>query len=452
MENKTHLFVGVVLLIFILSATHGIWQLIQESKKSNPRRTTETDWHISQTLFELQRFQLALEQFHYHRESIDRDGLILRFDIFWSRIFHLSGKVNKDIISQISPKTGLATIQRSLQTLTAIEHRVFNLNAEDRTSFQIISHALQDLNEPLRQLTQDASRYFQALAEKQKIRQKEIYRQIILHFIGLLISGGGLSFLLVRELRKTYRSRQQTETQRIDQEKLKTLNKVSATVSHELRNPLGSMRTSTHIIRQLTDLDNSDPRLSKALLRIDRSIDRCNRIVDEFLHFTSISQLQLESIKIDEWLEKLIRNYPKPATIRLQTQFQLADIDLSIDPHYLHQALINIIENAYQALLTDDATNEGNRTEKIMSMTTTAEAERAVITIHDNGPGISADILPYVFEPLFSNKNFGIGLGLSTSKKIIERHGGGITLNSVLHHGTEVVLWLPLNELSLPQK
>jgi signal transduction histidine kinase len=81
--------------------------------------------------------------------------------------------------------------------------------------------------------------------------------------------------------------------------------------------------------------------------------------------------------------------------------------------------------------------------ERVMSVTTAASGGRLEISFSDTGSGMPADVLDNAFEPLFSTKAFGVGLGLPTVKQIMELHSGGVEIESVEGHGTRVVLWLP---------
>ena len=120
----------------------------------------------------------------------------------------------------------------------------------------------------------------------------------------------------------------------------------------------------------------------------------------------------------------------------------MAGIDIAIDRDRFRRAVINIFDNACQAM-TDPAANNDSDVAHILAVTTQALEDRVEIVFEDNGPGIAAKVRPMIFEPLFSTKGFGVGLGLPAVKQIMEQLGGGIGVDSVPGQGTRVRLWLP---------
>lgn len=109
-----------------------------------------------------------------------------------------------------------------------------------------------------------------------------------------------------------------------------------------------------------------------------------------------------------------------------------------IDREDFRRAIINVVDNACQAVADIPG---GGRVEIVCGV----ERNRLVCDTRDNGPGIPADSLERVMEPLFSTKSFGTGLGLPTVQRITEGHGGGLTIESDPGHGTLVRMWLPLD-------
>jgi PAS domain S-box-containing protein len=224
-------------------------------------------------------------------------------------------------------------------------------------------------------------------------------------------------------------------------ERLATLGQLTATVSHEIRNPLGTMRTSTYVLAK--KIQTNDIQVKNAIERIDRSITRCDHIIDEFLDFTRTRELQLKNELIDSWLEELIDEQNIPGGVALRCELQSPGVMAPIDSERLRRAFINIFENAHQAMISPK-----DLTKIIDGATLTVEtrvsSDRLGISISNTGPGMPPEVLEKIFEPLYSTKNFGVGLGLPTAKQILDQHGGEIEIETGDGEGTRFTLWLPL--------
>ena len=120
---------------------------------------------------------------------------------------------------------------------------------------------------------------------------------------------------------------------------------------------------------------------------------------------------------------------------------------LAIDPERLRRAVLNVVENACQAMTPeDDDAAPAEDSDRRLSVATRTTGARVEIRVRDTGPGIDEATPAKVFEPLFSTKAFGVGLGTTVVEQIMEQHDGGIEIDSAPGRGTEVVLWLPLPE------
>lgn len=227
----------------------------------------------------------------------------------------------------------------------------------------------------------------------------------------------------------------------VRKERLATLGNLTATVSHELRNPLGSMRPSLYVIETVTR-DNNNEKLQAAVQRLYRSIDRCDRIIDELLDFTRITDLSLQTVILDDWLGDVIQEQPLLNGIELIYQPSLNNTPVHIDADRFRRAIINVFENACHAMLIEDSTTEVIDNAKL-NIHTKMMNDRVNISISDSGSGISDEVMEKIFEPLFSTKGFGVGLGMPTVQQIMEQHKGGIDIDTS-PGGTTVTLWLAL--------
>jgi len=224
-------------------------------------------------------------------------------------------------------------------------------------------------------------------------------------------------------------------------ERLATLGQLTATVSHELRNPLAAAKTSTLVIKQR--LDGADDKVTAALGRIERGITRCDRIVDELLDFTRVAVVDLEPTALDPWLAEVIAEQNLPDEVTLHREFGVGEATVPIDPDRLRRAVINVLENACQAMIGGQTSGpDGAGNAGILTVRTRRRDGRIEIDVVDTGPGIPDDARARVFEPLFSTKSFGVGLGLPVVKQIMEQHDGGIDIEAAPGGGTLVRLWL----------
>lgn len=237
-----------------------------------------------------------------------------------------------------------------------------------------------------------------------------------------------------------------TQNELMRKERLATLGQLTATVSHELRNPLGAIRPSLYIIEKKT-ASLEDEKLTSAIDRVNRNINRCDRIIDELLDFTRITGLDLSNANLDEWLNTLIQEQYIHNDIIVDWQPGLGNYIANIDFDRFRRAIINVIENGCHAMLKDDDIKHvisGAR----LTIHTSKSNERINIQVTDTGDGIPDDVLPHIFTPLYSTKGFGVGLGMPTVKQIMEQHSGGIDINTCVGKGTTITLWLPINENS----
>jgi PAS domain S-box-containing protein len=223
-------------------------------------------------------------------------------------------------------------------------------------------------------------------------------------------------------------------------ERLSTLGQLTATVSHELRNPLGVIRTSAFILRG--KLSGGEPRAERALDRIERNVVRCDRIIDELLDFTRISQLAPEPTSLEAWLEETLSEQILPSGIALRLAFDRPDMAVSLDPDRFRRVIINVFDNACQAMIGESGEDTDSE-EHALTVRTQEHDNRIEVIFEDTGPGIPPDVYEKIFEPLYSTKGFGVGLGLPVVKHIMEQHGGGIEIVSEEGRGTQVCLWLP---------
>ena len=237
------------------------------------------------------------------------------------------------------------------------------------------------------------------------------------------------------------RKLQEAQTELLKKEKLAALGQLTAVVSHELRNPLGTMKIAIHLIEKSFPMDA--PPIKRAFSRLNRSLDRCDQIIEEMLDFTRIKDLAREQVGIDDWLREVLEDQEVPEGIDLKIELGMPGLVLPVDPNRLRRAVINVVENACHAIKEKNGANGAGSLGHV-AVTTRIAGERAEICISDSGPGIPPEALEKIFEPLFSTKSFGVGLGLPIVREILAQHDGGIEIESGQGHGARFVLWIPI--------
>jgi PAS domain S-box-containing protein len=234
-------------------------------------------------------------------------------------------------------------------------------------------------------------------------------------------------------------ARKTLEEQVVGQKQMATIGQVAATVSHELRNPLGAISNSMAFLRQMTA--NRQLGVERALDRVDRNIERCNTIISDLLEYTSQKELSRAPTALSAWLRELLAAHGLPEDIVLNLDLG-ADDEVIIDRDKFSQVVTNLVENAVQAL-QDPAWDAPDGHELHITVRTESAGPHVRLAVIDTGPGIPEHVLPRIFEPLFTTKSFGVGLGLPTVRQIVEQHGGTLHVESAAGAGTTFTIFLP---------
>ena len=299
--------------------------------------------------------------------------------------------------------------------------------------------------------------------------------------LGLLLSLPAAAIWSQLAERRVLRSQQRARRA----ERLAELGTMTGGLAHEIKNPLSTIGLNVQLLQEdlaaatselqrgATDADPArmarDADLADRLTRVSRRLDGLHRethrlrdILDDFLRFAGRLQLHREPTDLHVLLEEIADFFAPQADdagVRLRLDL-LADPHVaSVDASLLKQALLNLMINATQAM-TDARTakppkphggaNElhlrtTNATPRRNGKRERTAGETAALCIHitDTGPGIPDDVLPRIFEPYFSRKRGGTGLGLPTTKRIIEEHAGHLNVHTDPGRGTSFTITLP---------
>ena len=218
----------------------------------------------------------------------------------------------------------------------------------------------------------------------------------------------------------------------LKKEKLFAIGELSARLAHDIRNPLSVIITSINI---LTSKKNVDAKTMETYERMERAVERIAYQIDEVLNFVKPRASYLKNTSLHEILASVLARIDIPKTVVMTTPPN--NIEFVGDVISLEIVFVNLITNALQAI-----DNSGD-----ITIDSYIEREKIIIKIHDNGPGVPSDIIPKIFDPLFTTKQTGTGLGLTSCKTIIEQHGGYIEVESTVGKGTTFIITIPYRQI-----
>ena len=230
------------------------------------------------------------------------------------------------------------------------------------------------------------------------------------------------------------------EAELLKKERLSVLGQFTASVANELRNPLAAIRNTLFTMREIAT--TSGLTLDRPIARIQRSIARCDRIIGDLLEYIRTPELSRVSVHFDEWLREVLVDHGLPPAVTLVEEYAATGAIVRIDADRIRHVVINLVDNAAQAL---GEMPPGERPLRI-AVSSRVAAGALELSVADTGPGIPPENMARIFEPLFSTKSFGAGLGLPTVKQIVVQHGGTIGIDSTPGVGTTVTIRLPAEQ------
>ena len=220
---------------------------------------------------------------------------------------------------------------------------------------------------------------------------------------------------------------------------------VARRLAHEIKNPLTPIQLSAERIKHKlgSKLNKVDTEiLDKAVLTIVNQVGAMKTMVNEFSDYARAPKLNLELTDINKLIKEITHLFENSG-IKITTKLSKAMPEMKIDINMMRQVLINLIQNAQDAMAK-------NTKQSTIQISTNKLKNYLVLSIQDNGPGFSVDILKKAFEPYVTTKSHGTGLGLAIVKKIIEEHDGVITIENNKGSGANINIQLPfkVNKLS----
>jgi len=243
-------------------------------------------------------------------------------------------------------------------------------------------------------------------------------------------------------------ARQKTEeaNRRLVQvEKLASIGRLSATIAHEIRNPLTSVKLN---IQKLTESERLDETEKEHLAIAQEGIEQIEKFIKELLSFTRASKLQPDYFSMEEIMQaslKVLRPSLEEKNVRVALEIEKDLPAAYVDADKIRQVLVNILRNSYEAV------DRGGQVEIFLRLNRQKERPCFEIMISDNGCGIPEKDWENIFEPFFTTKSSGVGLGLANARRILEQHGGSIRVVKKEGAGSCFLITIPL-EPSVKEK
>lgn len=270
-----------------------------------------------------------------------------------------------------------------------------------------------------------------------------------------------VSRVIVR--RQTLRARL-AERKARDAQRMAEIGAMTGGLAHEIKNPLSTIGLNAQLLGEsISELEIDDREKGRLLRRIDalrREVERLRDILQDFLKFAGNVRIETKPTDLNVIVEELADFYmPQAAAsgVRLRTELSPGPLTAPLDAPHFKQALLNLMINATQAMETRVApgavvppTAEAPRPKELILRTATAMVPRGhdedagwEVHVIDTGPGIPSEVVGRLFTPYFTTKSGGSGLGLATSKRLIEEHGGTISVESKPGVGTDFIIRVP---------
>lgn len=260
--------------------------------------------------------------------------------------------------------------------------------------------------------------------------------------------------------RRTERKVMELERQARANERLAEQATMTRGLAHEIKNPLSTIGLNVQLLQEdAADIERAcedQPAIAEQAGKVRRRLGtlgreavRLREILEDFLRFAGRIELDKQPTDINALVDELAVFFEPQASeagVNLRTQLNAQPPMLNADPSLLKQATLNLLINATHAMADAkrDSQPNGGANELILRTSRTISKDpRARIHIIDTGPGIPGDVKAKLFEPYFSTKRTGTGLGLPTTRRIIEEHGGELTLHTEPGKGSEFTIELP---------
>jgi signal transduction histidine kinase len=245
------------------------------------------------------------------------------------------------------------------------------------------------------------------------------------------------------KLAEANRHLEEAEAQVRRTDRLAALGQLTAGLAHELRNPLGTMKTSAELLARKVSADNEIAREMAGY--IQQEVDRINSLITRFLDFARPRNLRLEKTDLHAMLDHAIELFDREksgaaASVTVIKNYSPDVPPVRVEAELMEHVITNLLSNAAQASAPGAVVTVKTR------LAETEEGLKAEIAVIDRGSGIDPKHLENIFNPFFTTKAEGVGLGLAIVSKIVDEHGGQITVESTQGEGSVFRVYLPVAE------
>ena len=257
--------------------------------------------------------------------------------------------------------------------------------------------------------------------------------EICFLIIGILVAFSTVVIVLYRNLAFLVNLRkkelEEDAVEEIKTQKLSSIGELSSRLAHDLRNPLSVIKNSVFVLEH--NIETKDEKTLQYLEMLKQEVERMNHQINEVLGFIKTREIKISQVLVtDLFKDSIPEILPKNISIKISGK----DTFVNVDKELMLVALRNLIQNSIQAI---------DKKEGVITLTSEENDEFSIINVKDNGQGIPIEILDRIFEPLYTTKQEGTGLGLVSCKTIIEQHGGTIAVKNNLDSGVTFTIKIP---------
>jgi signal transduction histidine kinase len=219
----------------------------------------------------------------------------------------------------------------------------------------------------------------------------------------------------------------------LQKEKLAAIGQLSGSVAHDIRNPLGAIKNSIYFLNLISN-DSTDDKVKEHLKLMEMEITKASDIINDLLNFSRENEPIMVEGQINNTISDLLKGFTIPKKITVETELDPMLPMLLFDALQIQRAFYNLITNAFQAMVAGG----------LLKISSSKSDGFIKVQVQDSGTGISPEALENIFDPLFTTKSKGVGLGLTIVKTFVEKHNGLVEVSSEVEKGTTFTVKLPI--------